>query len=250
MAKLNGTFGKMRGKVGGMVARVDSGVGCILSEYNPSPANPRTMAQINQRAKMNLAGSISKMTPKVLLLGLDANSRKARSKFVSEILRHTVVTSSATGLNASVEPQFLKFSEGVYAPMAITASYTSNTGVVTVSVANEDANGKVYGAIVVVAAIKNNIYTHFATAATARISGTTPQSVTINIESNLAQGEDPVNVYVIPLVSSDEGIMASYNAWVSAGNNPQDYMSQVMTTAREANAYGESLYQGDVNAEP
>lgn len=49
MAKINGLFGKMRGKYGGGVFAVIKGQN-ILREYNPEPANPRSYAQQAQRA--------------------------------------------------------------------------------------------------------------------------------------------------------------------------------------------------------
>ena len=140
MARGNIALGKFRGKVGGHVLRVDPGVGQIISEYNPHPSNPRTAAQTVQRNKMNLAGQISSLTPKAVLLGLDSNSRKARSMFVSNIIKHCVA--GVTEGTQELKPENIILSKGMTANVsgAITKDDEHLTFTVTLT-GNETANG-------------------------------------------------------------------------------------------------------------
>lgn len=56
--KLNGVFGKGTGKVGNSVWAVSGGVQ-IVRPYNPNVTNPRTDAQVAQRAKLKLMSQLA-----------------------------------------------------------------------------------------------------------------------------------------------------------------------------------------------
>ena len=58
MAKSTNGLGQFRGKLGGAVFAVNAGEQ-IVRQYQPQVANPRTAAQLTQRAKMNLTGKLS-----------------------------------------------------------------------------------------------------------------------------------------------------------------------------------------------
>lgn len=58
MAIQTSLFGKINGKIGGVVFSTSGGVQ-ISREYNPNVANPNTQAQVNQRARMKLMSQLS-----------------------------------------------------------------------------------------------------------------------------------------------------------------------------------------------
>lgn len=58
MAIQTSLFGKINGKLGSVVFSTSGGY-TIAREYNPNVANPNTMAQVNQRARMKLMSQIS-----------------------------------------------------------------------------------------------------------------------------------------------------------------------------------------------
>ena len=58
MAIQTSLFGKINGKVGGVVFSTSGGIQ-ITREYNPNVANPNTQAQVNQRARMKLMSQLS-----------------------------------------------------------------------------------------------------------------------------------------------------------------------------------------------
>lgn len=118
MAKVTFLQGKARGKVGGIVYRTEAGLGTIASEYNPSPRNPRTIAQTKQRNKMNLAGQLSKITPYAAIAGLSNNRRNARSTFVSNLLN--AVSVDNTTMKASIEFAKVMLSSGIRVPISAT----------------------------------------------------------------------------------------------------------------------------------
>lgn len=58
MAIQQSLFGKINGKIGGVVFSTSGGIQ-ITREYNPNVANPNTQAQVNQRARMKLMSQLS-----------------------------------------------------------------------------------------------------------------------------------------------------------------------------------------------
>lgn len=81
MAKQTSLFGKISGKIGSVVFSTSGGE-TISREYNPHVANPSTMAQVNQRARMKLMSQLSAALAPVIAIpkqGL-VSSRNAFTK--------------------------------------------------------------------------------------------------------------------------------------------------------------------------
>lgn len=79
MGKVTSLYGKTMGKIGSIVFSTSSGQ-TIAREYNPHVANPNTMAQINQRARMKLMSQLSASLSPVLAMTKDGLVSK-RNKF-------------------------------------------------------------------------------------------------------------------------------------------------------------------------
>lgn len=79
MAIQTSLFGKINGKIGSVVFSTSGGT-IIAREYNPNVANPNTMAQINQRARMKLLSQLSASLSPVLAMTKDGLVSK-RNKF-------------------------------------------------------------------------------------------------------------------------------------------------------------------------
>lgn len=67
MAIQQSLFGKINGKIGGVVFSTSGGVQ-ITREYNPNVANPNTKAQVNQRARMKLMSQLSSAMAPVITM--------------------------------------------------------------------------------------------------------------------------------------------------------------------------------------
>lgn len=81
MAKQTSLFGKISGKIGSVIFSTSGGE-TISREYNPHVANPSTMAQVNQRARMKLMSQLSASLAPVIAIpkqGL-VSSRNAFTK--------------------------------------------------------------------------------------------------------------------------------------------------------------------------
>lgn len=115
----------------------------IMRAYQPQVANPRTNAQQNQRAKMTLAGKLSKIVPAECISGLMEGSRlKNRSKFNTTIVDAATVTTTLGVRTASIEPEKVVFSNGLVPLAANMGTVTLAARTVTVALSDVIANGR------------------------------------------------------------------------------------------------------------
>lgn len=139
MAKTPIGLGQFSGRVGGLVYAVQAGRQ-VVRAYQPIVSNPKSTAQSVQRAKGNLVGRISKITPWQILEGLGDNKFNRRSRFLKLLLRN-VTAGQAAGdplqFNAKLNDVDFVFSEGALVPVYRVANVAAAIRSVTVQVARE-----------------------------------------------------------------------------------------------------------------
>lgn len=111
MGKSTNGLGQFSGKVGALVFAVSNGEQ-IVRQYQPIVTNPRSDAQLQQRAKMVLAGKVSSVFPTSLLYTLSGNNRKRRGALISTIVKSASVAKSGDGYTAAIDPAALRFVRG------------------------------------------------------------------------------------------------------------------------------------------
>lgn len=90
MAIQTSLFGKINGKIGGVVFSTSGGIQ-ISREYNPNVANPNTQAQVNQRARMKLMSQLSAtMAPVITMQKMGLVS--ARNQFTKRNFGYSYVS--------------------------------------------------------------------------------------------------------------------------------------------------------------
>lgn len=118
MAKIYGLTGVLTGKMGNSVFVVKNGTQ-VVRQYQPIVNNPKSVAQQFQRAKMNLAGRISGITPSEILVGLGGTKSLRRSRFMRLLMRSITsgyAAGSTTVINAKLLDEDYVFSEGPLVP--------------------------------------------------------------------------------------------------------------------------------------
>lgn len=240
MAKGNIALGKFRGKVGGQVLRVDAGIGQIISEYNAHPSNPRTVAQTKQRSKMNLAGQVSKITPYAAIAGLDSNRRKARSIFVSKLLKKATVDDSTHITSSLIRDMVL--STGLTIPVTTTITGTGDQGTVTVAGTISVAEFPVLGAIMAVYMAHEN---GEVLCITRKITSATINE-TINVPTSWTEADLPydVEVFIVPIIDKGTEATVAFEALTIAGDQ---FSAGYARTLASAGAYAASVYAGYYN---
>lgn len=241
MAKINVQFGQLRGKIGGVVYRHDPDGVTVASEYNPHPANPRTLRQTDQRTKMNFAGLMSKVTPATCIVGLSTSGRKARSKFVSNLLRNcgNVRPGTEPGTRrVTMAYEKVVLSEGELIPLSGTVALNDSTNELTVTIERPGVGSTLVGMQVVMYAANDTGYMLC-----------TEKAVTV------AAGSDPIVVsqvfpmectiftaYAIPVVERASGVAVQWAQYVTDANG--NYQIDTMRNLAASQALGQSQYIG------
>lgn len=133
MAKSPNGLGQFSGKLGGVVYAVRGGEQ-IVRAYQPVVSNPKSTAQLLQRAKGNVVGRLSAITPREVLYGLGSNNIRRRSRFLQLALRNAKARFDGTDYVGSLPESLLTLSEGAFASPFSISSAVAAGGNVTISV--------------------------------------------------------------------------------------------------------------------
>lgn len=161
MAKTPIGLGQFSGRVGGVVYAVQAGRQ-VVRAYQPIVSNPKSTAQSIQRAKGNLVGRISKITPWQILEGLGDNKFNRRSRFLRLLLRKATAGPAAgdpTKFNAKLADDDFVFSEGAIVPYTIITQLTAEQYSASYTIARASGISSVQNAsqgFLVVAVIKQS----------------------------------------------------------------------------------------------
>lgn len=121
MAKSTMGLGQYHGRVGGLVyARGDNG-SQIIRSYQPVVKNPRTDAQLIQRAKVNLAGRISALFAQYDIVSLGNNGRGRRSALLRNLIKSTTTELTNGNFVAKLSYSGVRISKGEY-PLAVSST--------------------------------------------------------------------------------------------------------------------------------
>lgn len=244
MAKVKVLFGQMRGKVGGMVFRHDPDGFTVASEYNPKPANPRSELQTTQRNKMSLAGQISKITPSMALAALSTNKRKARSMFVSNIIKNAVTPTVEGGVfTANEQTRTLVFSKGAAVPLVIAGAYDGTNKKLTVTITNDDAQADVVAYRVIVYITEAMEWRYCTVMDVTAANAGIPKTVDIVIPDSVAgDSSNFAKAYVVPVVAADADARVRYQQFLADEETTGATMSVSATrTIATENAFAASI---------
>lgn len=244
MAVFTKFYGAARGKIGGIVfSKGDKGM-VYGRAYQPQVSNPKSAAQTDQRAKMNLAGKMSKATPNEVLIGMPgSNARQRRSVFSSIVLK--AITLDKTQPNtvlAKLDPNAVQFSMGSE-PLMSTVSTPAvvNASRITIGLSSSDYDG--YGERIVCAIIDPSDkggYSHLVYA-DVLYTDDREQSLAIDLTSPLDDGS-MVCIYRLPFRLTDTA-RASYSTLYTEG---QSILASSTLSASSVKSWGDSVHTADV----
>lgn len=240
MGKSVNIIGTIRGKVGSVVFSKGPKGETLMRSYQPQVANPRTMPQLAQRAKVTMAGKLSKLIPINALSGLGMGSRLAnRSEFNSNCLRKAVAIWQGGQYTASVLPGQLEFSKGVASLGATLGAITVAINKVTVALSNVNADGK-HGVRLIAVVMQNVQGDAYKTAAYADIIFAENQTAAdVNLPVALVAG-DVVLLYACPMeIDSTHRRPDAVGVWFDTSIN-----GQLKENTSEFVIFGLSVYHG------
>lgn len=233
--------GNFRGRVGGLVYSKGEGAENYVRAYQPQVFNPKSEGQIDQRAKMNLIGRLSEVTPKNVLIGMGGSGRMRRSAFNANLLNMATIDRTVPGtVVAKLNPEDIIFSRGAEAlsanvstPATVTATQIS----LGLTLTDSTLAGK-YGERIVVAVIDPEDKGGYSFLRTAEVvlADTTAVTITVPFGTTIAN-ESMVAVYRLPFVLSEEG-----QSMVTEGlsNNATDVVAKAIMAVGALRGWGNS----------
>lgn len=120
MGKVTSLYGKTMGKIGSIVFSTSGGQ-TIAREYNPHVANPSTMAQVNQRARMKLMSQLSACLSTSIVMQKEGLVSR-RNKFT----KRNMPACYASNGNAQITYENVQLTEGSLGLPQITAEFVVN----------------------------------------------------------------------------------------------------------------------------
>lgn len=242
MGKFVGLIGTISGKVGNVVfVKGEKGVSYGRT-YQPQVANPKTIGQTDQRAKMNLVGRMSQVTPAEVLIGLGGSKRMRRAEFNKMLLGvATVEHSVGAPIIAKVAPADVIFSKGaqsIEASISTPGATTANSATIGLTLSNADLVGK-YGERIVVAVIDPSDKAGYSLIKYEDVvfDNTSAQSVEIRYGAPLAD-ESMVCIYRIPYLLTEEGYVMRAQ---TLSNDGEDIIAKVLTSGSLVKDWGNSM---------
>lgn len=242
MAKFVGFVGTIRGKIGTTVfTKGEKGLSYGRS-YQPQVFNPKTSGQVDQRAKMNLVGRMSQVTPKSLLVGLGGGTnRQRRSMFNKMLLSAAVVDrSDVTNVVAKISPEEIVFSDGVV-PIAATAAapvVAANSVSVALTLGDAALAG-IYGERIVVAVIDPDNKGGYSQVKYVDkvLDNTSAANVSVSFPVAI-KAQSLVSVYRLPFELNELGV--SYRT-SSLNNDGVDIIASMMSSREFVRDFGLSV---------
>lgn len=254
MAKTPNGLGQYSGKVGGVVYAVQNGQQ-IVRAYQPVVSNPKSLAQRKQRAKANLIGRISQITPYQVLEGLGDNKRARRSRFLRLGMRAAFVPAEPADPNsitAKLEAVNFRYSEGALLPAISVTNITVAVRSVNVTLSRlagvDDADWTVSGALLVVVVLSASgeyesvLYRYVSSAEF------TEDSLSVQF-SHISEGAYVANVYVAPFMVTDSSKLSIVTSQLGSDANAFAATLSANPSALPL-VWGNSNYLGNASYNP
>lgn len=240
MGKFVGLIGSISGKVGNVVFSKGAN-GTIGRSYQPQVANPKTLSQTTQRAKMNLVGRMSKITPAEILMGLGSSKLERRGWFNRHLLSVATIETSGDVMTAQVAPSDVIFSEGdLTFHAAVSTPVTVASGEIALGLTlGDQALAGEYGERIIAAVIDPSDKAGYSRIyyVDVALDSVTPQQVSIRTGAPLEPGSQ-VNVYRVPFLLTEEG--ASHRTQ-TLSNDGTDIIAKVLMSSGMVKQWGSSV---------
>ena len=223
------------GRVGGLVFKVVNGQQ-VITPYKKEVFNPRSGAQMSQRAKFALSGMINKIVPKEVLVGMSPDRRKRRPLFASNIVRHANVSTAGGSVTATLDANDLVFSQGVAAPVTV-SGMTVNNGVVDGTL--EALPEKVDAVMMIAVVYDTTVGLYTRTVYEVLPAGET----TIRLDTETTESGNVAHLYAVPMSLTSAGLSLTGGSDGAEGSSDNGYAYTLMMRSDEGSfRYGRSQY--------
>jgi len=198
-----------------------------------------SMNQVEARAKIALAGSLSKLFGAELLYGMSGNGKRGRRRhWICEIMKHMDLAVVDDKVVATLSPENMILSEGQYAyGVAV-----SNAAIVDGNVSMDITIPEKVERVLVVSAFADSANGRFMSVDS--IVATESGSVSIPVPE---ERQKVANIYLVPIVRSTSPSGMSYSSEVGAsGTTTISYSAEARMYNSEVFEWRHSIFAGTV----
>jgi len=223
------------GRIGGLVFKVVNGKQVIMP-YKKEVFNPRTKAQMSQRAKFALSGMINRIVPKEVLVGMSPDRRKRRPLFASNIARHANVSTAGGSVTATLDANDLVFSQGVAAPVTVNRM-TATDGLVSGTL--EALPEKVDAVMMIAVVYDTTVGLYTRTVYEVLPAGETA----ISLDTQTTETGNVAHIYAVPMSLTSTGLSLTGGSDGAENSSDNGYAYTLMMRSDEGSfQYGRSQY--------
>lgn len=245
MAKTPIGLGQFSGRVGGVVYAVQAGRQ-VVRAYQPVVSNPKSTAQSLQRAKGNLVGRISKITPWQILEGLGDNKFERRSRFLRLLLQKTTAGQAAgdpSTFNAKLLQQDFVFSEGTLIPQFTVSGVTTTQYLVQVSLQSAAVSAAtIYNQGALVVAVIKQATGEYESVVYKFVAPSEMPVGSANVQLyHPAEGSYTADVYFAPFAAADGSVLPTVSGDLTSTATSLDAILNVGTAASSV-VWGASIF--------
>lgn len=197
------------GRLGNVVGQRGQKGNVLIRPHIERVANPQTAAQLIQRAKLNLCGQLTGITPAEALVPLQMGGKASnRNEFNSRNMRNTQAQYRADGsVLATLADRLVIFSHGSVQPMAAASALQVTANAVSLTLTLRDENeANFYGERIVAVICKASAEQVYDTVifADTILTSTAATQVSIPIPVELTEDKH-IAVYRVPFRLSTQG---------------------------------------------
>lgn len=253
MAKGFAFPGKIQGKIGGAVFRIDRGKQ-IISEYNPAPHDAKDASQIAQRARIACASKVSALFPPATVAGMVSKKASARSNFNSELISLVQLTTVGDQMAAIINPEEILLCNNNTAYLNFTGLRLSSTlSSLTIQsniVLPPSGNVARIMYTVLPRLIVNGEYEMAQMIMSPSFYGESgAKFVSLEMGAAFVTPNREFNVYAVPLTIDSEKVYAKYSDVLLADSNSQMIVQVAIQLAKDG-IFKRSVYCGRVYNNP
>lgn len=240
MGKISSVI-EFTGRTGNLVGAKGQDGRVVIRKYQPSVKNANSEEQMAVRAKMALAGSLSKLIKAEVIYGMSGSgNRGRRQRWMHEIMKRMTTTSSSGTIKAVLAPSDLILSEGGFSTGVTIGAVTISEGSIKTTVTFPEDIDR----ILLVALYADSRNGGFVAVQTTVVSESGEVTIPIPDEEFHV-----VNLYAIPIKVSSRFSGVSYTSEVAAlGEEVSSYSSEAKSYNAGRYEWMRSEYVGSYSA--
>lgn len=243
-----GLSGKIRGKLGSSVYRIQSGKQ-VISEYNPEKTGTKSQGQIVMRAKMAMANNVSRCFPSDLLVGLSRSRATARQTLVGSIVKNaTIVPDSENEPWAQFDATKLELSKGAFIPAdetTVAMSRITKKVVEATALLPSDYNVENVLFVLLPKVAVTGEFRQALGSISDPVRPNTPAKAVFKVSEVEDYPTTVFNAYAIPIIPNALGRRAEYTELLTADSSAIFTTVAYLYNTRQVN-FGKTIYCGSV----